>query len=226
MKIYITAAIHGDELFGLKVIGRIRQTGNNKIVVKIGHPEAIAKKKKFLEEDLNRCFTGEKKCIENQIANDIKKEITKYKADLIIDIHTSIVSVGKVAIVAEHSPLTNYVAKNLGMDFLVIMPRNLTEKSLIGCFPNKSISIEMGKSHRSDKLALEIAKKIESLELSEFNGVVDLPIFEVYGQIDKDYKNLKGIKNLVYNEKLGGYPFLAGENTYASIGGFLMRKIK
>ena len=226
MKIFVIAAIHGDELFGLKIIGRIKKYFKNEILIRVGHPEAIAKRKKFIEEDLNRSFNSKKQSVESQIAKDIKKEITNSVADLIIDIHTSIVSVGKVAIVAKHNPLTEYVAQALSMDVLVIMPKSLTKTALIGCFPNKSISIEFGRDNKSDTLASEIAKKIESLNFSKSKkNSNNLPIFQVYDQIDKNYKGLSTIKNLVFNKELGGYPFLAGLNTYKSIGGFLAKKI-
>lgn len=224
MKIFVVAAIHGDELFGLKVIGKISDSSNI-ILVKVGHPEAIAKHKRFIDEDLNRSFNSEKQTIESKLAKKIKKELTDCNADLIIDIHTSVSTMGSVAIAGSNNTLIGYTAQALGMDSLVIMPKNLIKKSLIGCFPKKSIVIEFGKKYRSDKFASEIARKIESLNFSDINKLVNLPIFEVFNEIDKNYKGLATIKNLVFNKDLNGYPFLAGPNTYELIGGFLAKKI-
>lgn len=225
MKIFVIAALHGEEVFGLKVLGRIRRGGKNEMSVMVGHPEAVAKRRRCIDEDLNRSFNTKKDIVERMVAQHIKQEIEKFAPDLIIDIHTAHGYIGKVAIVAERSPLTDNIAKSLGMEVLVIMPKHLTDTSLIGCFPSKSISLELGKNHRSDKLALEIAEGIESLNFSSQNLTVDLPTFEVYGEISKGDRGLAKIKNLVFNKRLGGYPFLAGPNVYESIGGFLARKI-
>ncbi len=225
MKIYIVAAIHGDELLGLKVVGRINRTGKNQILVRVGHPAAVAKHKRYLEEDLNRSFASKKDTIEAFIARDIKLEINKFNPDLVIDIHTSVTDTGRVAIVAKDNQLISYVAQALGMEKVVIMPKQLIDTSLIGLLPDISISLEFGINNRSDKLASEISTRIESLNISDLNLGTKLPTFEVYSQIDKNFSKLHAIKNLVFNEELGGYPFLAGLNTYKTIGGFLAKKI-
>jgi len=226
MKTYIVAALHGDELFGLKVIAQIKNTNN--YICKIGHPEAIAKHKRYIETDLNRSFDNDNKTIENRIANNIQKEITDFAPDLIIDIHTSKTPIGKIAIVAEYNPLIGYVAQAINLDAVVIMPKHLTKISLIGYLPNKSISIELGENYRSDKLAINLARIIESLDMSKLKSYTpnNMPIFKVTKQIDKDYKYLDTIKNMEFNTDLGGYPFLASPKSYKSFGGFLLEKIK
>lgn len=225
MRIFVVAALHGDELFGLKIIGRIKHIGKNNILTKVGHPEAIAKRKKYIDADLNRSFQTQKNTTESIIAKNIKHELEQFEADLLIDIHTSITSMGNVAIAAKHSNLIEYVAKILGMEALVIMPKRLTKKSLIGCYPEKSISIEFGRHNRSDKLASKIANRIELLNISNQQNNNSLPVFEVFAEIEKKHKKIDKIKNLEYNKELGGYPFLASSKGYEKIGGFLARKL-
>jgi succinylglutamate desuccinylase len=225
MKTFVIAALHGDELFGLKIVGRIQRANVDNILTKVGHPEAIAMRRRFIDQDLNRSFLSETPSIETSIAQVIKKEMSTYDAELIIDIHTSVSNTGNVAIVAKHTPIIEYVAQALGMEAIVIMPTALAETSLIGCFPEKSLSLEFGRYARSDKLADEIANRIQMLRAGEVPRGRRIPIFEVYTTIDKHFAGLATVKNLELNAELGGYPFLAGATTYATIGGFLARRI-
>jgi succinylglutamate desuccinylase len=226
MKIFVVAALHGDEPFGLKIIDELRRSNIKGIITQVGHPEAIAKGKRFLDQDLNRSFNSRNRSIEVAIARNIKKEIEEHKADIILDIHTSVSDVGKIAIVARDYPLTKRIAGLLGMEAIVVIPKRLVDKSLIGCFPDKSISLEFGKTRLTDELAADIASKIKTLKLSHIQPAKQLPVFEVFAEIDKDFKGLENIKNLIFNKGLNGYPFLAGIDTYETIGGFLAKKIK
>jgi succinylglutamate desuccinylase len=225
MKIVVMAALHGDELMGIKVQGYLTAQGTHEILNMIGHPQAIARHRRFIDEDLNRSFNVQAQSTESSIARRLKKELTDYMPDLVIDIHTSVTDVRKVAIVATRNTLIETIAAQLGMEALVIMPGHLTDSSLIGCFPEKSLSLEFGRYHRSEKLAKDIALRISALNPKANDETSTIPVYEVFGQIDKAYAGLTDIKNLVYNEELGGYPFLGGKRAYKTIGGFLARKL-
>lgn len=226
MKILVVAALHGDEVFGLKVAGKLQEnpTPKNEIVVRIGNPEAIAKRRRYIEEDLNRSFLSTKPTIESRLARNLRYSIDQLAPDLLVDIHTSTTTVGRVAIAAQNSPLVGHAAAALGADLLVVMPKAIAATSLIGCLPEKSLSIEFGRPNRSDKLAADLARRITDFQPNS-NAALTLPIYEVFDQIDKHYSGLANIKNLEYNSDLGGYPFLAGPNTYKDSGGFLARKV-
>ncbi len=224
MKTHVIAGVHGDEVFGLKVIGAINRAGDQGITTIVGHAEAIAKRRRYLETDLNRSFGNTSSTIESKIAQNLSDKIRKDQPDYIIDIHTSRSNVKAVAIVARLTDTTKYLAYVLKTEAIVIMPPQLTTTSLIGCIPDKSISLEFGAGQRSDKLAIESAEAI--LELSDIQKVeIDLPIYAVVSRIPKDYKGLNGIKNLEYDAFLKGYPFLAGIDTYPDFGGFLAKKL-
>src|SRR4051794_22366141 len=89
-KIYVVAALHGDEPFGLKVLAQLRYRNERRqIVSKVGHPEAVAKRKEFIEVNLNRAFGPDAPdAKETWIAKFIMGNIAYHKPDLIIDIHT------------------------------------------------------------------------------------------------------------------------------------------
>lgn len=224
MKTYVIAGVHGDEVFGLKIIGAIDRSSNQNITTVVGHAEAIAKKRRFIESDLNRSFELKSHTIESRIAKSISDNLRNNQHDYIIDIHTSRSNVKSVAIVAKLTETTKYLAHMLETDAIVIMPPQLTSTSLIGCQPDKSISLEYGAGKRSDKLAIKTAEVIMSLgNIQEIKH--DLPVYAVISRIPKDYEGLSGIKNLEYDVTLNGYPFLAGVDTYPDFGGFLAQKL-
>lgn len=217
--------MHGDEVFGLKILGKLSEHLPGTLAVRVGHPEAIAKRRRYLETDLNRSFRSEQQTIESSLANEITADIKRFAPDCIIDIHTSTSTMPTVGIAAKLTPTTLYAAQRLGMQALVIMPERIARNSLIGAFPDTALSIEYGKHQRSDVLAVTTAQHILSLAAAEQRPVLDIPIYHVTSTIAKDFHALDGIKNLSYNQELEGYPFLAGKNTYPDIGGFLAQKL-
>lgn len=225
MKICVVGALHGNELFGLKVVGKIHEHATENVMTLIGHPQAIAKGKRYIDEDLNRCFGKKGDAQEIAIAKGIEKKLRGYHPDVVLDIHTSISDVGNIAIVAEYNEQIGAIAAHLDMDAIVIMPKHLTNTSLIGIFPEKSISLEFGKNKRSDQLAYKVFENIQTLEYISLQTSKKLPVYEVYSTIDKSFKKLAGIKNLTYYRELQGYPFLAGTGTYETMGGFIARKL-
>jgi len=226
MKIFVTAGVHGDEPFSLKIVDRILAKNIPGVVVKIAHPEAIARGKRYLQTDLNRSFGSDQNSIETLLARAIEQQIKNLKPEYIIDIHTSRSNVKSVAIVAKLCTKTKFIAQALGMQSIVVMPAHIVKSSLIGRFPNKAVSIEFGKNYRSNKLAMNIANRLANLDDSFVKTDHNISVFEVVSVIDKNFENLEEIQNLEFNAKLGGYPFLAGLNTYDSIGGFLAHKLE
>lgn len=225
MKTYVIAAQHGDEVFGLKILGALYELNQPNSMIRIGNPEAVAKGKRYIETDLNRSYSVNYESKEAMLAHSIQSEIHKYDPDYILDIHTSVSAISRVAIVAELTADTQCLASCLGMKAIVIMPPKFSAKSLIGNYPSKAISLEFGRYQRSDKLAQSIAEKIGLLNEDYLvSAGQELPIYKVTSVITKNHSAVSKIINLEFNIELGGYPFLAGENTYINIGGFLAEK--
>lgn len=227
-KIYVVAALHGDEPFGLKVLAHLRyRNEKRRIVSKVGHPEALAKRKEFIEQNLNRSFGSDAPpSKETQIAKFIMNNITYHKPDLIIDIHTCECSVGKSAIVSDRNPEIIKIAKRLDVDYVFEGVPDLNKRSLLGQHPKQTIVIELGRGLRSDKLAESIAASIAGL-LNPSPPQDELPKLKYYSKSDyltaKAAKGLK-LENYRFNKKLKGYPYLVGQNTYTEYVGFIAEK--
>jgi succinylglutamate desuccinylase len=223
-KIFVVACTHGDEVFGLKVLAHLQTLGSrNKILCQIAHPEAIAKKKRYIETDLNRSFKlPASASAEAGIAQRLIEDINRCDPDLILDLHTSTVGVGQVAILAENNPLVISASKRLGLKHAAVMPKKIVEKSLIGAFPEKSICIELGSRHRSDVLAKNLASMINGLlnqQLPEPDHIMSLFLIErIIEHLEAPETELN---NYEFNENLGGYPFLTGKSNYKEHRGFL-----
>lgn len=222
-KIYVVAAIHGNELFGLKVLARLTAMQNPNIILRIAHLEAIAKNVRYIESDLNRSFGADAKdSLETKLANRIKAEINKVNPDLIIDLHTSSVNVSRVGILAENNQLLVDITKHMGMEYAAVMPKNIAGQSLIGVCPEKSLCIELGRHLRSDALAKQLATQINTLANGDLSVLEQrIPLLFIERIIERSEAIDLHLENYVFNERLKGYPFLTGENNYDEHRGFL-----
>src|SRR5258708_38180427 len=86
-KTLFIVAQHGGEVTPLKVVEKYFQ---GKINFLIANPQAISKRKRFIETDLNRSFPGrEDGSVEEKIAFKLKNELKKYQ--VVLDFHTATV---------------------------------------------------------------------------------------------------------------------------------------
>lgn len=223
LKKFIVAAQHGNEKFGLKVLSNLLDMQPNNVEHEIGNLEAIAKNVRYIETDLNRSFNAGSDSHEKRIARRLVKKISDSAPDCVIDVHTSISNVHRIAIVAKDNSYIRYLAHTLGMDAVIVMPKKYVKHSLIGAFPDSAISIEFGRNQRSDKLAKAVARCIDRLDAPPKEFSFELPVYRVTGTISKSFKGLESLQNLQYNKALKGYPVLAGKDTYETIGGYLAR---
>lgn len=218
-KMLVVAGVHGNEPFGLKVLGKLKEEISS-IQTLVAHPEALAKRIRFIESDLNRSFTGQSNTLEERLAVSIKKELVDSQPDMVIDLHTSVSDCGPTGIIATYSLENHLLAEQCGMACVVIMPPS---NALIEQCDSPAVALELGRNLRSDKLAKDIAgclKKIARNGLAQRTPTI--PVYEVKATIPKNYPGLRTIKNLCYDTALKGYPFLAGPDTYPDIGGFLL----
>lgn len=229
-RIYIVGGIHGNELFGLKILGKLQPYSGNNLQICVANISAVAKNKRYIESDLNRSFGHQPtETLESTLAKTIVRDIEKFGPDIVIDLHTSVTKVGKVAILAKNFHKLVSIAEKLGMERAVVMPDAINKGSLIGQFPDIGIALEIGRDLRSDKLAEEIADRLRHLltvDLSDAKHTLHSEVYEVIRRVEKH--ETKGLRyaNFKHNTLLDGYPFLMGESNYADIAGFLAQKVK
>ena len=104
-KVCILAGVHGDEMSGILAIKNIVKNFSidfGSVCFIICNQRAIDKNKRFVEENLNRCFLKNKKktdSYEENLANEIKPILKKF--DICLDLHNSYTKGSKPFLICE-----------------------------------------------------------------------------------------------------------------------------
>jgi predicted deacylase len=168
--LFISAAIHGDELNGIEIISRIIQSKylsnlrGTLIAVPIVNGYGVLNQSRYLPDrrDLNRSFPGSKRgSLAGRVADHFLNEIVA-KANYGIDLHTGSLHRTNLPQVRANldDPETLEIAKAFGVP--VVMNSNLRDGSLRECandFGAKVILYEAGEALRFDELSIRAGVK-------------------------------------------------------------------
>lgn len=165
---FVSAAIHGDEINGVEVIRRLikvpqmRQISGTLIAVPIVNVFGFNNKSRYLPDrrDLNRSFPGNAKgSLASQVAHAFMKEIVT-KSSYGIDLHTGAISRENYphvrAQISDHS--IKKLAKSFGTE--VILNSNLRDGSLRQAATERNVKIlvfEGGEALRFTESAVKVA---------------------------------------------------------------------
>lgn len=224
MKFTIVGSLHGTEPFGAEVVKKIQR---NKLGVKtiVGNPQALAKKRRYVNSDLNRAFSGDGKGIERKRATEILAQVKN--SDYLIDIHNTTTNVGNAVIVNNLNPKTCQIINNHPGDKIVLLPKKHVKRSLIGQFTDGAVAFEYSHSYCSRKRAYdEVIDTINGVLEGHVKPKRPRTIFVVSRKIRLDEaKSLTEADNFNFIPALNGYGFLIGEIAYKNRhGGFLATK--
>jgi succinylglutamate desuccinylase len=225
--VLIVVCLHGNEPFGLEVQKELE----HEFDFLIGNPEALKKKVRFLETDLNRSFPGsEEGSIEEKRAIEIVQIAKKYT--LIIDLHSTTSETELFAITTQLTDEIKNLTQQMNIPKLVHISAEIGKnKSLLDHVP-LGISLEVGPHDRKEN-AKETVEAIRSLFKATTENK-DLEIFEVFDTVKgtgtPDITNFKEVKKgeRVSNETAAPYnfyPIMAGEASYKGVLSLAARKI-
>jgi predicted deacylase len=246
----VIGSLHGEEPVGKKVINALRAHRIKKgtLITVIGNPQALQKKTRYIETDLNRCFPGKKNGThEEQLAHQLLPLVRK--ADYCIDIHSTSTNTQYAAIIKKKSAGILKLLSLFRPEHAVLMPKGVGDGSLIN-FCRTGVSLEYGKhtSRETYRRSLE-----DVLIILSKLGVVSLPakkavtrrteFFLVYGTEPrpKGFRMKPSLRNFSLVRKgdvLGTlrakkvfahedfYPVLFGPKSYKDIMGFKAKKLK
>ncbi len=252
----VVGCLHGNEIVGKKVINELKKLKiiKGKLITIIGNPIAVNAKKRFIGQDLNRSFPGNKNShiLEEKIAYNILQNISK--KDYVVDIHSTSSDTEDVVIVKKKDEVVNKIIKLINPKRVVLMPKDYGNGSLINfCH---GISIEYGK-HSDKKTFIKSLNDIKLLMCNlkmlancptkiephtKFKVIPNTEFYEVFGtepkpegfKLDSNIKNFEYVqkgqvlgsinKGLIF-AKEGFYPVLFGEKAYKDIIGFKAIKI-
>jgi len=153
----IVACIHGDEIAGKYVIGELkkRKDLSGDVGFFIAHPRAVAKKKRFLVQDLNRSFPGKKfGNVEEKIAYSLQQKLRYF--DFVIDIHTTNSKIDKLAIVTSLSVPVRNLLKSVPIKKVALVTARVLGGKQLGRYHRAAVSLEYGpdKSGKNYKIIL------------------------------------------------------------------------
>ncbi len=168
--IFVSGAIHGDELNGIEIISRlinsksINALRGTLIAVPIVNGFGVLNQSRYLPDrrDLNRCFPGSAKgSLAGRIAYLFMQEVVT-KCDYGIDLHTGAIHRSNLPQIRANldDPVTFEMAKAFGVP--VLINSNLRDGSLRQCADEHGIPMllyEAGQALRFDELSIKVGVK-------------------------------------------------------------------
>ncbi len=165
--VFVSAAIHGDELNGIEIISRlikskaINRLKGTLIAVPIVNGYGVLNQSRYLPDrrDLNRCFPGSAKgSLAGRIAHLFMQEVVT-KCDYGIDLHTGAIHRSNLPQIRANldDSVTFEMAKAFGVPVLV--NSNLRDGSLRECADRHGIPMllyEAGQALRFDELSIRV----------------------------------------------------------------------
>ena len=127
-RVVIVGGNHGNELTGIYLVKKFQQyphlihRSSFETLPLLGNPKAIAARTRYIDTDLNRCFTGAKftdqqpSTYEEFRAQEIQQILQPKKpefVDTIIDLHTTTANMGLCIILGNQHPLLLNLVANL-----------------------------------------------------------------------------------------------------------------
>jgi succinylglutamate desuccinylase len=220
--IFITmvCCLHGDETFGLKVFNfyqpKLKNLPGLRLI--LANEEALAQNKRFIDEDLNRCFPGAANGnTEARLAYRLLPHIQE--TEIVLDIHTTTSDIEVTPIVTSLNARVRQVINACGSTEVCLMEPPIAGKSLIGQV-GAGVSLEFGQ----DYAQLSGMEYVESMIEVLLHHTSRLPkarkIFSVSHTIPLEISLPNDAKNFTFIPELGGYPFLLGEKSYTTHQGF------
>ena len=121
-KMLVVGGTHGNELTGVYLVKQWQQQPEAiqrvglKVETLLANPSAIMHNKRYLEKDLNRCFSQSDlensacKLLEELRAKEIAQWIQEKSIDFILDLHTTTSNMGITLVIQDNLPRTCRVA--------------------------------------------------------------------------------------------------------------------
>jgi len=216
-KILLLGSQHGNELLGDVLYDYVLKTQPSiakHITFMRGNLKAYRQKKRLIESDLNRSYTGGKSTYEERRASRILHYIKKSDFDLVLDLHTTTCNQLPCIIVESITDENLRYLRATSIDKIVKMSSSAASTSLIGVYP-KTVSIEVYDGGLTTLLMSQLASDIKRYLIDSTHSKTKT-IYEIDGVLRKGElsdKEIAGLKNFEYSH-LGFYPILVGEKSY------------
>lgn len=190
MKILVIGGMHGNEPLGLSIARRFLDEPVANIDVLLANQQAIEKRTRFVEVDLNRSFPGDAKSASYEVkrAAEIVELCKQY--DLVLDFHNTHCPDNDCGFVGQTAEESLYgVAWQLGLKRIIIADYDCLNKYAPNC-----LSVEVSLSSELNRAGLwyEMIKSVGSL--SNFEASSRLERFRFVYRITLEDKQALGLE--------------------------------
>lgn len=247
MKVILNILTHGDETVGFVVAKELKKLKiiKGEFIIHVANELAYRKKKRFIDEDLNRAFPGDKSGNhEQKLAAKIFPLVKS--VDIVIDIHATKSNLRDAVIVTKLNKKTKEYVEAINPKYLLWM--RATKNNALISNAKVGIAFEYGKNNdkttakntiRDIKKLLShigmISKKIKTNAIKttwldvyksvpKEKGAELLPNIKNYKLVKKD-RPYATLKNKMFCAEKDFYPILFGSSNYKDIFGFAARPI-
>lgn len=245
--VVINAGTHGDEQIGFFVANELKKLILKKgsLMFTTGNEKACLLNKRFIDQDLNRSFPGNKNGnYEERRAAELLPLIKS--ADIVIDIHSTTSELKDALIVTKLDKKTREYIGVICPKYALYM--KVTKGNALISSAKIGLAFEYGKD-RDKKAIRKVVKDIKNLlkylGMIE-GGVQKKKISTTYFEVTKSIPKAKGVRLLkqiknyklvkktttyarsgkqVFKAEQDFYPILFGQNNYKEIFGFAGRKM-
>jgi succinylglutamate desuccinylase len=236
--IALVACVHGDEIVGKKILKELKKkyVFQKRIGFFIAHPIAVAQKKRFIKQDLNRSFPGNiKGVMEEKIAHKLKNELDNF--DVLIDIHATNSNIDSLVIVTNLSNSIKKILKFIPIKKIALVPKKVFGGKEMIRHHKLAVSLEYGPDKSGKNFSKIFNDVIVILKnLGAIWGIrksfSKKEIYRVSGtyKVDNDVSSINTLKDFKFikkgqiigykknNEpiksKIGFYPLFIGKGRY------------
>lgn len=214
----IVCCQHGDEVFGQKVF-EYYQNKLDRIRIIMANEEAYDQEKRFIEDDLNRSFPGDRVGSHEQ---RLAAQIMPYIKDVryVLDIHTTTSDIVMTPIICNESDNVKKILNLTSSKEVAYMSNGIADHSLIGQVA-AGVSLEFNEGYAKTEAALdEVIHVVDGLLGDLPDNSYERQIFDIEGSISADQMLEFDVANFKKDGSLDGYPFLLYEKSYKPKKGF------
>jgi succinylglutamate desuccinylase len=216
-KILLLGSQHGNELLGDMLHAHIKAHRKELlpfVTFVVGNIRAKKAGVRFVESDLNRSYTGERKTYEQRRAARLLHFIRQENFDLVLDLHTTTCDQPPCLIVPELKGSVLPFLQACSIKRLVHMRHEIVQATLNGSCP-QAVAVEVNKDAINHELLEDLANDIKRYLKNERLGIVRT-VHEVNHLLGKNELSEADVKNLRnFQKSVHGFtPILVGENSY------------
>lgn len=216
-RVLLLGSQHGNERLGdilYKYIRSHRPELLPFVIYKVGNPRAYTAGVRYIEQDLNRSYTGKHDTYEERRAAWLLRYIHRKKFSLVLDLHTTTCQQPPCIIVpADYRQRSDFL-KASDISTIVCVRHEIVTSSLIGNCP-QAISIEVSVD-QLPQFVEALCDDLAAYLTSSPRKTLTKRVYEVTDLLPKgelSETEIRDLQNFVLS-KHGFYPVLVGENSY------------